>query len=250
MIDISRRQQLIAFMKEKRKATVQEIAQHLYISEATVRRDLNELETVKIVRRIHGAAVYIDEGEEVSTDVRETRNKKEKELISRYAVRYIPAFQTLFLDNSTTALYVAKAMELSEKNVFTNGIRILNEIGKNSPKASLYLIGGKVDYSIQATVGTTTIDAIYRHRFDVCVMSCAAITPEGTYEYSDTSAMLKKAALSKSACNILVVDSSKFGKPATFQSAALQEYDLIVTDASDDMLAPYRAIGLNIINKK
>ena len=114
MIDINRRQQLIAFIKEKRKATVSEIAQHLYISEATVRRDLNDLEKVKIVRRIHGAAVYIDDGEEVSTDVRETRNKKEKELISRYAVHHIPAFQTLFLDNSTTALYVVKAMELSE----------------------------------------------------------------------------------------------------------------------------------------
>lgn len=250
MIDINRRQQLIAYMKEKRKATVSEIAQHLYISEATVRRDLNDLEKVKIVRRIHGAAVYIDDGEEVSTDVRETRNKKEKEIISRMAVHHIPAFQTLFLDNSTTALYVAKALELSDKNIFTNGIKILNEIGKNSPKAFLYILGGKVDYSIQATVGPTTIDAIYRHRFDVCVMSCAGITTTGTYEYSDISAMLKKAALTASSYKVLVVDASKFNKPATFQSASLQEYDLIITDASDEQLTPYRAMGLNIVNKK
>lgn len=250
MIDITRRQQLIAFLKEKRKATVTEIAQHLFISEATVRRDLNDLEKVKIVRRIHGAALYIDDGEEVSTDVRESRNKKEKEQISRIAVHHIPAFQTLFLDNSSTALFVAKAMELTDKVIVTNGMKIIEEIGKNSPKVTPYILGGNVDYSIQATVGPSTIDSIYRYRFDVCVMSCAAITTSGTYEFSDTSAMIKKAALLMSGYKVLVVDETKFGKPAAFQSAALQQYDIIITNASDEAIAPYRAMGLNIINKK
>ena len=47
------------YLKEHKKASVEELAEFLYVSTATVRRDLLEMQKMGMVARTHGGALYI-----------------------------------------------------------------------------------------------------------------------------------------------------------------------------------------------
>jgi len=52
-----RLKKIIHFLNQKDEVTVKEIARSLNVSEMTIRRDLNDLENEKIIKRTHGGAV-------------------------------------------------------------------------------------------------------------------------------------------------------------------------------------------------
>ena len=52
--------QILALMAEKRTATVQELCEALNASESTIRRDLNELDRLGKVNKVHGGATLPD----------------------------------------------------------------------------------------------------------------------------------------------------------------------------------------------
>ena len=60
MFEIERLDHILAFLHEKPTATVKTLANRLYASEATVRRDLTELEKRGLVKRLHGGVVLLD----------------------------------------------------------------------------------------------------------------------------------------------------------------------------------------------
>ena len=48
------------YLKKESRATVDELAKMLYVSPATVRRDLTEMEKMGQIKRTHGGAIYND----------------------------------------------------------------------------------------------------------------------------------------------------------------------------------------------
>ena len=54
------------YLKEHSRATVDELAHVLYVSPATVRRDLTEMQKLGMSQRTHGGAVFIDSVDEVN----------------------------------------------------------------------------------------------------------------------------------------------------------------------------------------
>ena len=77
---VNQRFKLIAdYLKEKKKATVEELAALLYVSPATIRRDLLEMQKMGVIARTHGGALYIENSAEISIFVRLEKNAREKE---------------------------------------------------------------------------------------------------------------------------------------------------------------------------
>ena len=100
------------YLKEHKRASVTELSNVLYVSPATVRRDLLEMQKMGLVARTHGGALYLDNSDEVSIFVRLEKDSLEKELTASVALDRIPPFQTVFIDNSSTCLALAERMDL------------------------------------------------------------------------------------------------------------------------------------------
>ena len=71
---------ILNYLKINKRASIPELTKVLFVSEATVRRDLNEMQALGLITRTHGGALYAEESQEISIFVRKTNSAKEKEL--------------------------------------------------------------------------------------------------------------------------------------------------------------------------
>ena len=86
------------YLKNNRKATVDELAGFLYVSSATIRRDLKEMQKLGLIVRSHGGALLRETANEVSIFVRREKNAREKELAAQKAMPYVAGFQSVFIE--------------------------------------------------------------------------------------------------------------------------------------------------------
>ncbi|MBQ4268249.1 MAG: DeoR/GlpR transcriptional regulator, partial [Clostridia bacterium] len=52
-----RQNSILSILKEEKSAQVTQLAKRLFVSEATIRRDLAEMESIGLVERSHGGAL-------------------------------------------------------------------------------------------------------------------------------------------------------------------------------------------------
>ena len=110
---LERYNRISEYIKEKGRATVEELAGTLFVSPATIRRDLAEMQRLGMLKRTHGGAIHIDTGDEVSIFIRMDRDGEEKEKAASVALANLPTFNSVFIDNSSTCLCLAEKMDLS-----------------------------------------------------------------------------------------------------------------------------------------
>ena len=61
-----RQNEILRTLKESKTASVNALAKALYVSEATIRRDLAEMKSMGLIERSHGGAILPENAEEIS----------------------------------------------------------------------------------------------------------------------------------------------------------------------------------------
>ena len=225
-----RQNEILRRLKEQKTAAVNKLAKELYVSEATIRRDLAEMQNLGLVERSHGGALLPENAEEVSIFFRMERNASEKEKVATKALPHIPPFKSVFLDSSSTALALAERIELNRKTVVTNNLQTAIQFSKK-PNITLILLGGSVHFNTNSTTGSWTARQLEDFSFDLMISSCAAIIGNDVFERSLEQKEIKRAAFNRSQKRVLLIDHTKFQSHGTYRMASLSEYDLVVTDA-------------------
>lgn len=216
-------------LKEKKSVNVRELALSLFVSEATVRRDLTEMQKLGLIERSHGGAILPDNADEISIFVRMNKNAKEKERAATNALPYIPEFRSVFIDSSSTALALALRMELSYKTVVTNSLQTAIMLSKKKD-INLIILGGSVQYNTVSSTGSFTVRQIEDFSFDLMISSCASVQGKEVLERSLEQKEIKTAAMKRSKHCILVFDSSKYDEYGAYKLAELSDFDLVATD--------------------
>lgn len=220
---------ILEILKKNRTANVTRLAERLFVSEATIRRDLKAMQTLGLIERSHGGAILPDNAEEVSIFVRMTKNAKAKEQIATNALPKIPEFRSVFIDSSSTALALAGRMDLSFKTVVTNNLQTALQLSKNE-NVNLILLGGNVQFRSVSSTGSWTARQLDEFKFDLMIFSCSAVNDGVAYERSLDQKEIKLTALKRSKYKILLVDKSKFSTDGTHKITTFDEIDLVVSD--------------------
>lgn len=239
--------QIIDYLKEHKTASVEQLAQLLYVSEATIRRDLTEMQKLGQIERSHGGAILSENTDELSIFIRQTKNAKEKMKAVSIALKNIPDFQTVFIDNSSTCLALVERMNFSRKTVVTNGLQIAMRIAKHD-NVTLILPGGEIRGHTTAVMGGMAITALRDLRFDLALLSCSAVDTQGCYELALDPMLIKRTAIEQSKKSILIFDRTKVNECSPFKTTSLDSYDMLVTDAEDEALEQLRAVHPCVIN--
>ena len=225
-----RQNEILKWLKENKSAGVNELSKALFVSEATIRRDLAEMKSMGLVERSHGGALLPENAEEISIFFRMEKNANEKERAATKALPYIPPFKSLFIDSSSTALALAERLDLSFKTVVTNNLQTAIQLSKK-PNLNLILLGGNVHFNTNSATGSWTARQLEDFAFDLMISSCAAVIGDATFERSLDQKEIKRAAFMRCKQKILLIDHTKFSAHGTYRLAALSDYDLVVTDA-------------------
>ena len=253
MFNVERQRQICQLIEEKRLATVAELSQYFGVSEATIRRDLEKLESKGLLQRFHGGAIFSD-GRRARPEPpiiqRAEENAGEKRKIGRAAAALVEDGETIFIGSGTTTLEVARHLK-SKKNltVITNALNIANELA-GEQDITLIVVGGLLRHSELSMIGHIAEQALKELRADKVIMGMRALSLRDglTNDYLPET-MTDRAIISFAPEVILVVDHSKFGKVSTALVAPVDHVSKIVTDdkAPPEIIAELRKLGIEVI---
>ena len=252
MYDIEREKKILEILEQRGTVGVNRLAEIVFCSGSTIRRDLSRLEKKGLIKRTFGAVSLANTvaTDETAFSVRESENITVKKHLSKAAAEQLKSNQTIFIDSSTTLINIVPYLN-SFKNllIVTNGVRIASEISYRT-NHKLIMIGGSIDSHTNSTIGSAALSQLNGLHFDVAIMSCAGVTMDfGFSEASFEMAELKKAALNNATTKIMVFDETKFGKNKAFQSAHINNLNLIITtpELSQTIVEDIKKLGVNVI---
>ncbi len=232
MLALERRNLILDKLQMEKRVVVSELSQMFAVSEETIRRDLDKLEKEGLATKSYGGAVI---NEDVSIDlpfnVRKNQNVTGKQKMAEIAASLVQEGDHIFLDASTTAVFVAKALkEMERLTVITNSMEILLELSDVSGW-KIISTGGVMKEGYLAFLGSRTEDSIRSYYVDKVIFSCKALDHQwGIMESQEAFGTTKKAMMASGRKKILVIDSTKFDQTAFSVAGNLRDVDVVVTD--------------------
>src|SRR6202142_4034930 len=204
---------LRALIRQRGVIRVEDLCRELRVSAATVRRDLDELDRVGAIRRVHGGAVSVESRlEEPIFEAKTAQAVREKRRIARAALAFIEPGDTIFLDGGSTVLELARLVrERTNLTVVTNSLHAAHELAGRGPR--LILIGGELRQLSQTMVGALTRFVLHELHLDKAFMGTIGFSlKEGLTTTDPSEAFTKNLVLGQARQVIVLADSSKAGK--------------------------------------
>lgn len=235
MIPKERREEILSLLALKKFVTVEDLAQSVFVSIPTIRRDLQAMEEDGQIRRTHGGALYVSPESGIPPlALRNQTNINEKIRIGKAASKLIEDGQSLFVDSSSTSLCFAKALPKNMKcTVCTNGLAIAQAFDAH-PNVSMELIGGSYDLHHHCTIGADACDFIEKRWSDWFFVSAnTADIKQGIGSLSSIDISLKKKMKEHAKKTVLLLDASKFHQQSYYTIFTWNQIDILVTNQAD-----------------
>lgn len=227
-----RSEQILQELLRNGEVAVDKLAEQLKVSEATIRRDLTELENRKLLRRTHGGAIGVTQvTHDNETAVREATNLEEKRRIAAAAAALVCEGDAVMIDSGTTSLQVAKLLAGNPSLTFvTNGQDVLATLIAGGAR-SIHVIGGEYVPINHSFSGAMAAAMVRSFNVDKAILSVAAVDVErGLICTSQPQiACAQQAMIEIAQVVVVVADHSKLERTALSVIAPLARVDRIVT---------------------
>ncbi|XKE82380.1 DeoR/GlpR family DNA-binding transcription regulator [Oceanobacillus kapialis] len=253
MLMKERQEKIVEKLHESNFVKVGELIGLFNVSVETIRRDLEYLESMGKLKRIHGGAVVErDNSEEESFVTRENINVREKQEIGELATSFVQEGQSIAMDVSTTNTEFARALKKKFKQltILTNSLPIAYELS-TMPHYTIIMVGGILRNEELCVVGDMSEQFISQFHIDTLFLSMSGISlHSGLTDYGIQEWNIKKKLLESSKKCYVVADSSKFDAVSLLKVCSFSEVNGIITDSSlpEKIKQKYVDIGATIIN--
>lgn len=241
MIPEDRLKKILALIEQNQSITVGELTAALYVSSATIRRDLAELSRRGMILRSFGGALSITTSSHAAQPRQETAGTP----VGERAARLVRDRNVLFLAHSDLTLSMTPHLaRRGGLTVVTDSMSIADALCGHV--AHLYCTGGRYLPQKSRFTGRQAAEFAERFRYDQCFVSCDGLTPDGQLTYSGTDAMSALlSAVRYSAQCVLLCTAGQLGQTAPNALLSLGQMDAVVTDAPDRLPPDYhgRVIG-------
>jgi DeoR/GlpR family transcriptional regulator of sugar metabolism len=223
------------------------LARELGVSIDTIRRDLDELEAAGALKRVHGGAVRPLPGEPRFFD-RLEEEAPAKERIAALAAPLIADEELVAIGGGTTMLQLARALRPALRaTVVTASVDVAQAL-RGHAGVAVDVLGGRLDRESQTLTGVATVEQLKRLRPGVCVLSpCGLDVADGLTLRAREEAAVVTAMIERARRTIVLAGAAKLGTAGPYIVAPAERVDVLVTDANDDLCAPFRDLGIEVI---
>lgn len=232
MLAAERRKLIMEQLQEDKRVLVSELSREYDVSEETIRRDLEHLSLEGNVTKTYGGAV-LDEhlGIELPFNLRQKENAEGKQRIAELVSKEINDGEHIFLDASTTAIFIAKNIKQKhDLTVITNSVENVLELA-DAAGVKVICTGGVLKPDSMSYSGNKTLEAIDSYYGDKVFLSCKGLSLyKGATDGNEDVAGVKLNMIRSALVTYLVVDSSKFNKTGFARICDLKDIDVVVTD--------------------
>lgn len=247
---VERQDGIRELLKHQRVVRVDEVAQTLRVSVATVRRDLVDLEQRGWLRRVHGGAVAVDGSlDEPFFDDKAAAAAREKQAIAEAALRLVEPKSTVYLDGGSSVLALARLLQpMAQLTVVTNSLRIAHLYSSGGPR--MLLVGGECRRLSQTVVGPLTRSILDDVAPDLAFMGTIALSAaNGLFTTDPAEAFTKERAMQRARKVVLLADASKFTRTSFVRFGRADAIDVLITDpaAPPAELEAFRTLGVQVV---
>jgi DeoR/GlpR family transcriptional regulator of sugar metabolism len=232
-----REQRILELLRQATALSVPRLARELGVSEATVRRDLHGLHAKQLLRRVHGGAtLHQPTRVEPLFEDKESSHSDAKRRIADRALALIADHDILYLDGGSTCLMLARRLEARrDLTVVTNSLMAAAALMASAHR--LILAGGEFRALSRTLVGPLTASVIGSLHIDKAFMGTIGFTlADGMTTTDPGEAFTKEQVMRRAGQVILLADHSKLGVPSFARSGAVEDVDVLVTDAIEPRL--------------
>lgn len=246
-----RRERILTALRRDGRVLATDLSKTLGVSDDTIRRDLDALAEMGLLQRVHGGALRRARINEDYT-ARQVDEAIAKQSIALATAALIRPGQIVILDGGTTALAVAQHLPKQlEATVITTSPPVAVALAAY-PGIEVITIGGQLYRYAMVAVGASTVAELRGIRADLCILGVLALHPEVGISVLDREEAAVKQAMMEGAADVVApTTANKLGTVAPFLVGPTSALTHLVTETgvSEETLAPYRALGLTIIQK-
>ncbi|NND74804.1 MAG: DeoR/GlpR transcriptional regulator [Ilumatobacter sp.] len=231
-----RQDEIAALAMRHGRVDVSAMATRFNVTTETIRRDLSELQSRKVLRRVHGGAVPWERLRfEPLLSVRGASQQGEKRRIGLLAAEEVPPSGSLLIDSGSTTARFCEALPRDRAlTVVTNSI--LNaQVLADFEQIDVMMLGGKLRKNTMATVDAQAIAEVEQLTVDVLFISCDGMSiARGLTTPYRNEAMLKQAMIRSARKVIALVDHTKIDNDQLLKFADWSAIDVLITDTGVD----------------
>ncbi|GGV17556.1 transcriptional regulator [Kitasatospora herbaricolor] len=253
---------LLELLAENGRLDVEEAAQALDVSAATIRRDLDELARQQMVTRTRGGAVAHNVSYDLPLRYKTARHAGAKQRIGAAAAALIAPGEVVGLNGGTTTTEVARALavrpELVERaegapgrllTIVTNALNIANELTVR-PQVKIVVTGGVARPQSYELIGPLANAVLDELTLDVTVLGVDAVdVVHGATAHHEGEASVNRLLAERARRVVVVADSSKLGRRVFARICGLDRISALVTDAEvdEELAAAFTEAGVQVI---
>lgn len=220
--------QILELLMEHKKMEVAKLSSLLHVSQVTMRKDLDALETKGLVKRIHGYA-QINDTDDING--RLAYHYEEKLEIAKRASELVFDGDTIFIENGSCCALLAEVLAKTKRNltIVTNSAYIADYI--RTYDVDIVLLGGIYQRDSQCLVGPMIKELAQNYNVDYLFI--------GTDGYSKRTGFTNKDQMRAQAVRdmagscqkvIVLTESDKFKAPGTVPLHIKDQPQIVITD--------------------
>ncbi|UOR10791.1 DeoR/GlpR family DNA-binding transcription regulator [Halobacillus amylolyticus] len=227
--------EILNYLRNERRISVEKICELFNVSRDTARRDLVKLEEQQAILRTRGGAILPSTRNKIKDySNRLQTDSGEKLHIGRKAASLIRNGDKIILDASTTVQSCADQLKELDCTVITNSINQA-EILSSKAKLTIHLLGGQLHKEHRFLYGTSVIDRLSKYHVDHAFIGVVGISEHGLTIAHEEDGMVKRKMIERAKQVTVLADHTKVGVTDFYQYAGLEDIDLLITDRTPSL---------------
>jgi DeoR family fructose operon transcriptional repressor len=233
MLAAERHSAIVAAVQRERIVRVSDLARSLGVSLMTVRRDIDALDDVGLLERIHGGAKLPGGSgtEEPGFELKSARAEEEKRAIAREALTLVHEGMAVGLGAGTTTWTLAQLLSTGPKvTVVTNSVRVAGVFYAAGSSSTVILTGGERTPS-DALVGPIATGSLAKLHLDLLFLGVHGMDSDAGFTTPNLlEAEMDRAFIAAARKVVVLADHTKWGTLGISTIAKLEEADEVISD--------------------
>ncbi len=230
MLKAERQQVILNEVRIHNRVLFTDMAELLSVSVDTIRRDINELNATKKLKKVHGGAISLGFNN-YHVDNQEIYALENKSRIARKAISLIKSGQVILLSGGTTNMEIARMIPPNLKiTCFTPSLPVAVQLMAKTD-VEVILVGGKLSKDSQIAIGGCAINMLNDIKVDICFLGINSIDlMNGVTDFDWEIVQIKKAMINSSRKIVAPSIFEKLNSTQRFKICDLDTIDVLITE--------------------
>ncbi len=245
MLTTQRKSLILDILRRDGQVVAKHVAEDFSLSEDTIRRDLREMATEGLLKRVHGGALPLSP-DLPDFSARRAVASDAKQRLGTLAAEMVKAGQLIFLDGGTTTAEIARRLPRDIAfTVATHSPTIAAEL-EHHPTAEVILTGGRLYKHSMVATGAAAMSAISQLRPDIFFLGVTAAHPVhglSTGDFEEAAIKRHIARCSVETYVLLTEEKLDLASPCPVLGVSGVSGLIVPEGIAEARLSPYRVLN-------